>query len=69
MTAPAWRAKPTWYQISSQDHMIHPDNERHMAERMSPRKIIELDTGHASLASQPGPVAELIETAAVDLAG
>ncbi|WP_326770454.1 hypothetical protein OG978_42605 (plasmid) [Streptomyces sp. NBC_01591] len=36
---------------------------------MDPRKIIELDAGHASLASQPGPVAELIETAAIDLAG
>ncbi|SOE06764.1 Pimeloyl-ACP methyl ester carboxylesterase [Streptomyces sp. Ag109_G2-15] len=69
VTAPAWRAKPTWYQISSQDRMIHPDSERRMAERMSPRKIIELDTGHASLASRPVPVAELIETAAIDLAG
>ncbi|MEU4111805.1 alpha/beta hydrolase [Streptomyces sp. NPDC048208] len=64
VTAPAWRAKPSWYQISTSDRMIHPDNERRMAERMNPRKIIELDASHASLASQPGPVADLIEEAA-----
>ncbi|MGW7091453.1 hypothetical protein [Streptomyces sp. NPDC054874] len=33
------------------------------AERMNPRRTIELDAGHASLASQPGPVADLIEEA------
>ncbi|MFJ3829202.1 alpha/beta fold hydrolase [Streptomyces sp. NPDC090046] len=42
-------------------------NERRMAERMKPRKVIELDAGHASLASQPAPVAGLIEEAALAL--
>lgn len=69
VTAPAWRNKPVWYQVSTQDRMIHPDNERRMAQRMNPRAIIELDAGHASLASQPGPVADLIEKAATELAG
>ncbi|MUL49571.1 alpha/beta hydrolase [Mycobacterium sp. CBMA293] len=64
VTAPAWRVKPTWYQVSAQDRMIHPDNERRMAQRMDPRKIIELDTSHASLASQPVAVADLIDEAA-----
>ncbi|QKW51021.1 alpha/beta hydrolase [Streptomyces buecherae] len=64
VTAPAWRAKPTWYQVSTGDRMIHPDNERRMAQRMNPRKVIELDASHASLASQPGPVTDLIEEAA-----
>ncbi|MCU1645259.1 MAG: hypothetical protein JWN03_5534 [Nocardia sp.] len=64
VTAPAWKAKPTWYQVSTADRMINPDNERRMAERMNPRKIIELDAGHASLASQPGPVTDLIDEAA-----
>ncbi|MFD4829371.1 alpha/beta hydrolase [Streptomyces uncialis] len=63
ITAPAWRNKPVWYQVSTADRMIHPDNERKMAKRMNPRKTIELDTGHASLASQPGPVTDLIEEA------
>ncbi|WP_327146027.1 alpha/beta hydrolase [Nocardia sp. NBC_01327] len=68
VTAPAWKAKPTWYQVSTADRMINPDNERRMAERMNPRKIIELDAGHASLASQPGPVTDLIDEAARELA-
>ncbi|MFD9104873.1 alpha/beta hydrolase [Streptomyces virginiae] len=67
VTSPAWKKKPVWYQVSAQDRMIHPDNERRMAQRMNPRKIVELDAGHASLASQPGPVADLIETAADEL--
>ncbi|ONF72624.1 alpha/beta hydrolase [Amycolatopsis keratiniphila] len=69
VTSPAWKAKPSWYQVSTADRMIHPDNERRMAERMNPRQIIELDASHASLASQPGPVTDLIDTAVDDLAG
>ncbi|MFE2967063.1 hypothetical protein ACFXKC_25985 [Streptomyces sp. NPDC059340] len=64
VTAPAWRVKPGWYQISTSDRVIHPDNERLMAERMNPRKTLELDASHASLAPQPGPVTDLIEEAA-----
>ncbi|MFE5491669.1 alpha/beta hydrolase [Streptomyces virginiae] len=67
VTSPTWKKKPVWYQVSAQDRMIHPDNERRMAQRMNPRKIVELDAGHASLASRPGPVADLIETAADEL--
>ncbi|MGV9310651.1 alpha/beta hydrolase [Streptomyces sp. NPDC003691] len=63
ITAPAWRNKPVWYQVSTEDRMIHPDNERRMAERMNPRKTIELAASHASLASQPVPVTDLIEEA------
>ena len=44
--------------------MIAPDNERRMAERMQPQKTIELDASHASLASQPKAVADLIDEAA-----
>ncbi|MFE2144758.1 alpha/beta hydrolase [Streptomyces sp. NPDC059456] len=69
VTAPAWRTKPSWYQVSTEDRMIHPDNERRMAERMNPRKTIELNASHASLASQPGAVSDLIEAAANDVAG
>ena len=64
VTNPAWRTKPTWYQVSTEDRMIHPDNERRMAERMSPRKIIELVASHASLASQASAVCDLIDEAA-----
>ncbi|MER5963369.1 alpha/beta hydrolase [Streptomyces sp. NPDC002057] len=63
VTAPAWRNKPTYYQVSTQDRMIHPDNERRMAARMNPRKTVELDASHASLASRPVEVCDLIELA------
>ncbi|MFI2733692.1 alpha/beta hydrolase [Streptomyces sp. NPDC018711] len=64
VTAPAWRNKPVWYQVSTEDRMIHPDNERRMAARMNPRKTVELNAGHASLASQAAAVVDLIEDAA-----
>ncbi|TQM31454.1 alpha/beta hydrolase [Nocardia bhagyanarayanae] len=67
VTAPAWKNKPSWYQVSTADRMIDPDNERRMAERMKPRKIIELDASHASLASRPGAIVDLIEEAVRDL--
>jgi len=66
---PAWKKKPCWYQVSTADRMIHPDNERRMAERMGPRKTIELDASHASLASQPAAIVDLIHEAAREVAG
>ncbi|GGN14513.1 alpha/beta hydrolase [Streptomyces fuscichromogenes] len=69
VTAPAWRGKPSWYQVSTEDRMIHPDVERRMAERIQPRKTVELPASHASLASRPGAVTDLIETAANDVTG
>ena len=64
ITAPAWKAKPSWYQVSSEDHMIHPENQKAMAARMNPRKTITLAASHASLASQAGAVSDLIVEAA-----
>jgi pimeloyl-ACP methyl ester carboxylesterase len=64
VTAPAWKAKPSWYQVSSEDRMIHPDNQRRMSERIGAKKVITLATGHASLASKPDEVAALIDEAA-----
>ncbi|MFV8053686.1 alpha/beta hydrolase [Mycobacterium sp. 48b] len=69
VTVPAWKTKPTWYQVSTEDRMIHPDNERRMAQRMNPRKIVELDASHASLASQPTAIADLIDEAVAELDG
>lgn len=60
---PAWKDKPSWYQISSADHMIHPDNQRKMADRLNAKKVITLDASHASLASRAGDVAKLIDEA------
>lgn len=63
----AWRSKPSWYQVSSRDHMIPPETEQWMADRMKTRKTITLDASHASLASHPKEVAALIEEAAKSL--
>ena len=64
---PAWKTKPTWYQVSTNDRMIHPDTERRMAARMNPRRTIELDASHASLASQPAAIVDLIDEAATSM--
>jgi pimeloyl-ACP methyl ester carboxylesterase len=64
---PAWRSKPSWYQISSHDRMIAPENQQRMSARMNAKKVITLDASHASLASRPGEVAALIDEAAMAL--
>lgn len=61
---PAWKNKPCWYQLSSDDRMINPENQKMMAERMQAKKIITLDASHASLASRPKEVSALIIEAA-----
>lgn len=66
---PAWRHKPSWYQISSQDRMIAPENQQAMSARLNARKVITLEAGHASLASHPAEVAALIDEAAAATAG
>ncbi len=64
VTDAAWKTKPSWYQISTEDRCINPDAERFMSARLNARKVIELNTGHASLASKPKEVAALIDEAA-----
>ncbi len=63
----AWKTKPTWYQISTQDNMLHPDTQKEMAERINAKKTISLDSSHASLVSHPEEVSELIIEAAKSL--
>jgi pimeloyl-ACP methyl ester carboxylesterase len=62
--APAWKTKPSWYQVSAQDRMIPPETQRWMAERIHARETIELDTSHASFATRPTEVLQLITDAA-----
>lgn len=56
---PAWRDVPSWYQVSTEDHMIPPELERRFAERMN-ATTVSLDAGHASLVSRPREVADMI---------
>ncbi|WP_284078036.1 alpha/beta hydrolase [Acinetobacter nosocomialis] len=63
ISSPAWKTKPSWYQISTQDRMISPENQAFMSSRLNAKKVISLDASHASLASKPVEVADLIEEA------
>ncbi len=64
ISSPAWKKKPSWYQISSEDRMIAPENQKRMSDRLGAKKIITLAASHASLASQPAEVTALIAEAA-----
>jgi hypothetical protein len=61
--APAWRVKPSWYQISTEDRLIPSETEKWMAERINARKTITLQTSHASVATRPDEIVQLIEEA------
>src|SRR5882724_4483 len=58
---PAWKAKPSWYQISSEDRMILPENQKRMAARMGAKKSITLAASHSSIVSRPFEVSSLID--------
>jgi len=62
-THAAWRSKPSWYAVSTEDRTINPDLERFMAKRMG-ATTIEVKASHLSLISQPGAIANLILEAA-----
>ena len=63
VTQPAWRSKPSWYLVATDDHMIPPPAQRAMAER-SGAKVSETSGSHAVYVSKPQAVAQLIEAAA-----
>jgi pimeloyl-ACP methyl ester carboxylesterase len=59
----AWRAKPSFYAVSTEDRTINPDLQRFMAKRMG-ATTIEVEASHVSLISQPQTIADLILKAA-----
>ncbi|MBR0873195.1 alpha/beta hydrolase [Bradyrhizobium tropiciagri] len=62
-TQAAWRSKPSFYAVSTEDRTINPDLERFMAKRMG-ATTIEVKASHLALISQPGAIAKLILDAA-----
>jgi pimeloyl-ACP methyl ester carboxylesterase len=62
-TQAAWRAKPSYYAVSTQDRTIDPDLQRFMAKRME-AKTIEVKASHLSLISHPEEITRLILEAA-----
>jgi pimeloyl-ACP methyl ester carboxylesterase len=63
VTRAAWRFKPSFYAVSTEDRTINPDLERFMAKRMGARTI-EVKASHLSLISQPAIITALIMEAA-----
>jgi len=66
VTVPAWKSKPSWYLVASDDKMIPPPAQRQMSQRAG-ATVSEVPGSHAIYVSQPQAVASLIEKAAVAL--
>ncbi|MFK4101931.1 alpha/beta fold hydrolase [Streptomyces sp. NPDC019531] len=63
VTEPAWRSRPSYYLVATDDRMIPPPAQRAMAERAG-ATVTETGGSHAVYVSKPGEVAELIKRAA-----
>ena len=62
ISQPAWKAKPSWYLIATDDKMIPPDAQRAMSKRAG-STVVEVKGSHAIYVSQPEAVAALVEQA------
>ncbi len=67
ISEPAWKAKPSWYLVATEDKMIPPDAQRAMSRRAG-STVVEVVGSHAVYVSQPQAVASIIEKAAKDVA-
>jgi hypothetical protein len=63
VSAAAWKSKPSWFLVSTDDHLINPDLQRFMAARMG-ATTTSVASSHASLVSHPLELANLITAAA-----
>src|SRR3954447_1903934 len=63
VTEPAWRGKPSWYLVATDDRMIPPPAQRAMSERAG-STVVEAAGSHSIYVSQPRATADLIKLAA-----
>jgi pimeloyl-ACP methyl ester carboxylesterase len=63
MGVPAWKSRPSWYLVATNDEAIPPDAERMFAERMG-ATTVEVASSHVAMVSHPDEVVRLIEAAA-----
>jgi pimeloyl-ACP methyl ester carboxylesterase len=68
ISQPAWRDKPSWYLVATDDHMIPPPAQRAMADRAA-STVSEVAASHSLYVSQPGKTAEVIKRAAQTVTG
>jgi pimeloyl-ACP methyl ester carboxylesterase len=66
VTEPAWKSKPSWDLVSTEDRMIPPAAQRSMSKRAG-SDAVEVKGSHAVYVSQPQAVADLIKKAAGSL--
>jgi pimeloyl-ACP methyl ester carboxylesterase len=59
----AWKTKPTFYIVGTEDHTVHPELERFVAQRMK-AKVTELQSSHVPMLSHPQEVYQVIKEAA-----
>jgi pimeloyl-ACP methyl ester carboxylesterase len=62
ISQPAWKTKPSWYLVATDDRMIPPAAQRFMSKRAG-ATVVEVSGSHAVYVSQPDPVADLIRKA------
>jgi pimeloyl-ACP methyl ester carboxylesterase len=62
ISEPAWRSKPSWYLVTTDDQMIPPPAQRAMSQRAG-STVIEVEASHSVYVSQPAAVADLIKAA------
>jgi len=67
ITEPAWKSKPSWYLLATEDRMIPPPAQRFMSERAG-STVAAVAGSHAIYVSQPDAVAALIKQAAQGVA-
>ena len=63
ISEPAWKSKPSWYLLTTDDRMIRPAAQRFMSQRAG-STVVEVAGSHAIYVSQPNAVAALIKQAA-----
>jgi pimeloyl-ACP methyl ester carboxylesterase len=63
VTQPAWKTKPSWALVATDDKMIPPDAQRAMSKRAG-ATVVEVKGSHAVYVSQPQAIASIIEQAA-----
>ena len=66
ISEPAWKTKPSWYLVATEDKMIPPAAQRSMVKRMG-RTIVDVAGSHAIYVSQTNAVAALIKKAASEV--
>jgi len=62
ISQPAWKSKPGWYLLTTEDRMIPPDAQRAMSKRAG-ATVVEVKASHSVYVSQPQAVVDLIEKA------